>query len=129
MSPSAAPRLDVPCENCGARLLVPAESPRKKTKCPKCGALARLPEPEWRILEESPPLPGYYRMLNRVFYYPVRNLSGILFLLVMTPLGLFFRLIGRDALKLRIERDRASYWEPKAQPAGATIHKLTSSAS
>jgi hypothetical protein len=36
--------------------------------------------------------------------------------LVMLPIGLCFRLVGRDALARRIQRDRASYWTPKSQP-------------
>ena len=45
---------------------------------------------------------------------------SLLFFVIMTPLGLFFRLLGRDALGLRMQReDRPSYWTPKARPAGA----------
>lgn len=35
--------------------------------------------------------------------------------LVMWPIGLCFRVLGRDALTRRFEPDRASYWTPKAQ--------------
>ena len=38
---------------------------------------------------------------------------------VIVPVGLLFRLIGRDALQLKIDRRAASYWQPKKQPAGA----------
>ena len=38
---------------------------------------------------------------------------------VIVPVGLLFRLIGRDALQLKIDRTAASYWQPKKQPAGA----------
>lgn len=37
---------------------------------------------------------------------------GALFFLVFTPVGLFFRLIGRDALRLRRPRTGATYWVP-----------------
>jgi hypothetical protein len=37
---------------------------------------------------------------------------------VFTPVALIFRLIGRDALERKIDRQRASYWTPKQQPAG-----------
>jgi len=37
---------------------------------------------------------------------------------VMVPLGLIFRLIGRDALQLKIDRNAESYWQPKEPPAG-----------
>ena len=38
---------------------------------------------------------------------------GAMLYLVFTPLALFFRLTGRDALKLK-KRTAASYWEKKA---------------
>ena len=44
---------------------------------------------------------------------------GAVLYLVFTPVALVFRLLGRDALKLR-RRTPASYWEPKA---GATSGK------
>jgi hypothetical protein len=46
-------------------------------------------------------------------------LLGLLFFAVLTPIGLFFRLIGRDALQRRLEPERETYWQPheKAQVA------------
>jgi len=38
------------------------------------------------------------------------------FFLVVTPMGLLFRLAGRDTLRLRRRPD--SYWLPKRQPVG-----------
>ena len=40
----------------------------------------------------------------------------IIYFAIFTPVALWFRLIGRDALKRRLEPDSASYWTPKAQP-------------
>ena len=40
-------------------------------------------------------------------------LLAAVFYCLFTPLALWFKLIGRDALALRIERDRASYWIAK----------------
>jgi hypothetical protein len=37
-------------------------------------------------------------------------IMGTLFFLLITPVGLFFKLTGRDALKRRFEPDLASYW-------------------
>jgi hypothetical protein len=34
------------------------------------------------------------------------------------PIGLFFRLIGRDALALKLDRNANSYWSAKKQPNG-----------
>jgi hypothetical protein len=37
---------------------------------------------------------------------------GVLFFVLITPLGLAFRLIGRDPLKRRFEPEVPTYWEP-----------------
>jgi hypothetical protein len=41
---------------------------------------------------------------------------ALLFYGVVVPLGMIFRLAGRDALRLRIDRSAESYWRPKRQP-------------
>jgi len=40
----------------------------------------------------------------------------VIFLGAFVPMSLIFRILGRDALRLRFDRDRASYWQPKQQP-------------
>ncbi len=35
------------------------------------------------------------------------------------PLGLFFRLVGRDALLLKLDREAKTYWSAKKQPGSA----------
>jgi hypothetical protein len=47
-----------------------------------------------------------------------RILLAGMFFGIFTPVGLFFRLIGRDALALRPEPGRLSYWEPRPEEAG-----------
>ena len=41
---------------------------------------------------------------------------------VFLPLGLLFRVAGRDALHLRSNRGSESYWQPKPQPAGPATY-------
>lgn len=36
---------------------------------------------------------------------------------LFTPVALWFRVIGRDALQRKLDRNAATYWQPKAQPA------------
>jgi saxitoxin biosynthesis operon SxtJ-like protein len=43
-------------------------------------------------------------------------LLAAVFYLLITPLGLLLRLIGRDKLKLRFERDAKTYWTPREPP-------------
>jgi hypothetical protein len=35
---------------------------------------------------------------------------------LFTPIGLFFRLIGRDSMERKLRPAAATYWEPKATP-------------
>jgi hypothetical protein len=46
---------------------------------------------------------------------------GVIFYGVFTPLGLWFRLKGRDALRLR-RSPAASHWMPKPTPVGAASY-------
>ena len=41
----------------------------------------------------------------------------LVFLLVFLPIGFVFRLLGRDRLQLKIDRNRQSYWQPKILPS------------
>jgi hypothetical protein len=52
-------------------------------------------------------------------------LLGVIFYVVMTPIGLVFRLIGRDAMKRRPDRTLASYWtERSATRAPSSYFRL-----
>jgi len=42
----------------------------------------------------------------------------LIFVGVFLPIGLVFRLLGRDPLTRRFDRQAASYWEPKKSSAG-----------
>jgi hypothetical protein len=41
---------------------------------------------------------------------------GIMFFVVVTPLGFVMRLLGKDLLRLRMERDAPSYWIERQPP-------------
>ena len=43
------------------------------------------------------------------------------FVLVFVPMGLVFRLIGRDSLRLR-RKQTTTWWQEKAQPRGAASY-------
>ncbi len=40
----------------------------------------------------------------------------LIFLGVFLPISLIFRLMGRDALRLKVDRTATSYWQPKNEP-------------
>ncbi len=43
-------------------------------------------------------------------------LMAAFFYLLLTPLGLFFRLVGRDELELKFDRNKTSYWVKRRPP-------------
>ena len=43
-------------------------------------------------------------------------LMAAFYYLLLTPTGLFFRLIGRDVLKRKIDISAKSYWQPRRLP-------------
>jgi Saxitoxin biosynthesis operon protein SxtJ len=67
--------------------------------------------------------PGWLRPVfvgMMVVTYPLNWLVshlilGFLYYCVFTPIALFFKLIGRDALHRRFEAERASYWAAKPE--------------
>lgn len=71
--------------------------------------------------------PSLLRPLNRVWTKLGVLLSklarpiamGIIFYLVVTPLGFLARLSGRDLLRLRFDRDAKSYWIKREPPGPA----------
>lgn len=66
-------------------------------------------------------LPGIARLIYRVLMaitLPIGVvvsflLMAVLYYLVITPLGMVFGVIGRDALRLRRSANAASYWVPR----------------
>lgn len=42
-----------------------------------------------------------------------RVLLTVFFVLVLTPVGIFFKLVGRDVLHRRFDRSAKTYWQPK----------------
>lgn len=59
---------------------------------------------------------GFYRSGMTVSFHMGQVMGGILlsvfFLLVVTPLGLFLRLLGKDLLELKRDPTAKTYWRP-----------------
>jgi hypothetical protein len=47
---------------------------------------------------------------------------ALIYYLVITPIGLFFRLTGRDVIGRKIDRNAASYWHDRGQPRPASSY-------
>jgi Saxitoxin biosynthesis operon protein SxtJ len=59
---------------------------------------------------------GYYRLSIRLGFYFSKCIGcivlAVLFVLIVTPLGLVLRLAGKDPLQIRRPRNAATYWNP-----------------
>jgi hypothetical protein len=63
--------------------------------------------------------PIYYLWMGiavAIGFVMTRVILTIFFFLVLTPVGLVFRLIGRDALHRQLDREADSYWIDKEYP-------------
>ncbi|MCR4415167.1 MAG: SxtJ family membrane protein [Thermoguttaceae bacterium] len=49
-------------------------------------------------------------------------LLALVYCLVFVPVGLTMRMIGRDPLQRRFDREAATYWQPKKPPAGPSSY-------
>jgi hypothetical protein len=63
---------------------------------------------------------GFYRAGMTLSFFVGQSVSRILltllFILIVTPLGLFLRLLGKDLLRLRRNSSTPSYWHPASRP-------------
>ena len=46
----------------------------------------------------------------------------ITYFLMITPIGLFLKLLGKDILELKIDKNRKSYWDKVDQSGSASRH-------
>jgi polyferredoxin len=49
-------------------------------------------------------------------------LIGVIFYALITPIGLVFRLIGRDVMGKRLDKSAATYWHVRGAPRPATSY-------
>ncbi len=47
--------------------------------------------------------------------FNTKLLLGLVFFLMFTPIGILFRIIGKDLLDEKIDRNAETYWKPKEQ--------------
>lgn len=70
------------------------------------------------------PLNRLWTKFGMLLHHIVSPLAlGILFFLVVTPIGLVMRLFGKDPLRLRLDRSASSYWIERTPP-GPTADSL-----
>jgi hypothetical protein len=58
---------------------------------------------------------GWMAFAMALAWINTRILLGIVYYLVLTPIGLLMRVFGKDEFGLRFDRSTVSYWIPKEQ--------------
>ena len=46
----------------------------------------------------------------------------LIFVTVFLPIGMFFRVMARDRLQRKLDRDSSSYWQPKRPPSSVASY-------
>jgi hypothetical protein len=59
---------------------------------------------------------GYYRVSHRVGFYLARAMGlivlSLIFVFVVTPMGLLLRILGQDPLRLKRSNEGQTHWSP-----------------
>lgn len=50
-------------------------------------------------------------MLNKIAGFVIKGACAVVFLLIVTPAGLLFRMFGIDFLERKIDPSASSYWK------------------
>ena len=78
-------------------------------------AIVTLAAPQW-LTPLNKAWMGLAYLLNKIVS-PI--VLGILFFLAVTPLGVGMRLMGKDPMRRKLDRDAKSYWIPRDPPGPA----------
>jgi hypothetical protein len=54
-------------------------------------------------------------------WFMSRVILFILYYVIITPIGIFLKLIGKDFLKLKIDKSSKSYWETREKKIAEQI--------
>jgi hypothetical protein len=74
-------------------------------------------------------LPNILKPLNKIWmtlavilgWFMSRVILFILYYVIITPIGIFLKLIGKDFLKLKIDKSSKSYWETREKKIAEQI--------
>jgi len=74
-------------------------------------------------------LPNILKPLNKIWmslavilgWFMSRVILFILYYVIITPIGIFLKLIGKDFLKLKINKSSKSYWEKREKKIAEQI--------
>jgi hypothetical protein len=76
-------------------------------------------------------IPPLFKAIYRIWitfsivlgYFVSRILLTIIFLIVITPMGLIMRIVGKDPMERKLDPNAATYWEPKEQEKDTSIER------
>lgn len=86
------------------------------------GALALAGAATWMLSIIHAPAVKFVYLSLTIMAYPIgfavthMVLAGVYFVMLM-PIGLLFKLIGRDALRRRLDSRATTYWQARPTPA------------
>ena len=74
-------------------------------------------------------LPNILKPLNKIWmtlavilgWFMSRVILFILYFVIITPIGIFLKLIGKDFLRLKIDKSSKSYWETREKKIAEQI--------
>ena len=74
-------------------------------------------------------LPNLLKPLNKIWmtlavilgWFMSRVILFILYFVIITPIGIFLKLIGKDFLRLKIDKSSKSYWETREKKIAEQI--------
>jgi Saxitoxin biosynthesis operon protein SxtJ len=83
------------------------------------------------VLGISRLIPPLFKAVYRIWvtfsiilgYFISRILLTIIFLIVITPIGVIMRIMGTDPMQRKLDHNAASYWEPKEQEKDPSIER------
>lgn len=81
-------------------------------------ALFRLIKPVFRMIYRA-----WIAISITIGYFVSRVILSLIFFLLITPMGLIFKLIGKDPMERKIDPAAESYWQKKEEETDKSIER------
>jgi hypothetical protein len=83
------------------------------------------------VLGISRIIPPLFRAIYRIWisfsiilgYFVSRILLTIIFFIIITPMGLIMRIVGKDPMERKLDPNAATYWSPKEQEKDTSVER------
>jgi len=81
-------------------------------------AFFRLIKPVFRMIYRA-----WIAISITIGYFVSRVILSLIFFLLITPMGLIFKVIGKDPMERKIDPGAESYWQKRAEETGTSIER------